>query len=72
MKIKYFFFKFSWKIFSFKLFPSSKIDFWLFLKLPKMDFVKLIYLILRDFLDWSFLNLLAHCVKLQQKWAKNP
>ena len=26
------------KIFSFKLFPSSKTDFWPFLKLQKMDF----------------------------------
>ena len=39
---------------SFKLFPSSKIDFWSFLKLQKMEFgqkkfVKLIYLISRVF-----------------------
>ena len=53
---------------SFKLFPSSKIDFWPILKLQKkMDlevknfFVKLIYLISRVFLAWTFLNILAHC-----------
>ena len=43
MKIKYFFFKFSWKIFSFKLFPSSKIDFWPYLKWQKMDFGQKIF-----------------------------
>ena len=42
-------------MFSFKLFPSSKIDVWPFLKLQKMDFgekiffVKLIYLTSRVF-----------------------
>ena len=53
---------------SFKLFPSSKIDFWLFLKLQKMEFgqniffVKLIYLISRVLFAWTFLfNFLAHC-----------
>ena len=52
---------------SFKLFPSSKIDFWPFLKLQKMEFgkkkkfVKLIYLISRVFLAWTFLIFLAHC-----------
>jgi len=54
---KKFFWTFSWKIFSFKLFPSIniKIDFWPFLKSRKMDFaqenffMKLIYLIWRNF-----------------------
>ena len=50
---------------SFNLFPSSKIDFWPFLKLQKMEFgqknfVKLIYLISRVFLAWTFLNFLVH------------
>jgi len=31
--------KYFFGIFSFKLFLSSKIDFWLFLKLQKMDFI---------------------------------
>ena len=44
---------------NFKLFPSSKNEFWPFLKLQKMDFgqkifVKLIYLISRFFLAWTF------------------
>ena len=53
---------------SFKLFPTSKIDFWLFLKLQKMDFgqknffLRLIYLISRVFLAWTFLNFLARFV----------
>ena len=60
---------FSWNcIFgSFKLFPSSKIDFWPFLKLQKMEFgqkkiVKLIYLISRVFFFWPgpFLNFLCN------------
>ena len=57
-------------MFSFKLFPSSKIDFWQFLKLQKIDFghkiffVKLIYSISRVSLAWTFLNLLAHCVQV--------
>ena len=48
-------------------FPSSKIDFWTFLKLQKNGiwskilFVKLIYLISRDFWPGLFLNFLAHC-----------
>ena len=58
---------FSWNCISssFKLFPSSKNDFWPFLKLQKMEFgqkiffVKLIYLISRVFLAWTFLNFLA-------------
>ena len=37
----------------FKLFPSSEIDFW-----SKIFFVKLIYLISRAFLGWTFLNFL--------------
>ena len=60
---------FSWNcIFcSLKVFPSSKIDFWAFLKLQKMEFggniffVKLIYLISRVFLAWTFFNFLAYC-----------
>ena len=43
---------------SFKLFPSSKIDFGHFWNCKKW---KLIYLISRVFLAWTFLNFLAHC-----------
>ena len=56
----------------YKLFPSSKIDFWSFLKLQKMEFgqknfVKLIYLISRVFFAWTFLNFLARCVRSGMK-----
>ena len=55
---------------NFKLFPSSKIDFWPFLKLQKKKgfgalnfFAKLINLISRGFFwDWTFLNFLSHCI----------
>ena len=61
---------FSWNcIFgSFKLFPSSKIDFWPFLKLQqKWNLVKKIcdidsFYITVFFLAWTFFNFLAHCV----------
>ena len=71
---------FSWNcIFgSLKLFPSSKIDFWPFLKSQKMEFsqknfffVKLIYLISRIIFDRTFLNFLARCgicKKKQEIW----
>ena len=48
--------------------PSSINDFWPFMKFQKMEFgqkiffVKLIYLISRVCLAWTFLNFLAHCV----------
>ena len=54
---------------SFNLFPSSKIDFWPFLKLQK-DWI-LVKIIFREihlfdftrfFLAWTFLNFLAHYV----------
>ena len=62
-------FFFSWNCISgsFKLFPSSKIEFWPFLKLQKMEVgqkkfsAKLIYLIWRVFLAWTFLNFLTYC-----------
>ena len=46
-------------------FLSSKIDIWPFLKLQKMELgqkkiVKLVYLISRVFLAWTFLNFLAY------------
>ena len=49
-----------------KLLPSSKIDFWPFLKLKKMEFgqKKFREIDLVDFmcfLAWTFLNFLAHC-----------
>ena len=57
--------KFLWKIFNFKLFPSSKIDFWPFLKWQKME---LNYLISRLFwAAWTFSNFLAH---YDSKWIK--
>ena len=48
------------------IFPSSKNDFWPFFKLQKIEFgrknfVKLIYLISRIFVDRTFLNFLVHC-----------
>ena len=49
---------FSWNCISgsFKLFPSSKIDFWPFLKFAiNKFFVKLIFLISQVFLPWPFL-----------------
>ena len=61
---------FSWNcIFgTFKLFPSSKIDFRRYLKLQKMEFgqnkiIREIDLFdFTSFLDWTFLNFVAHCV----------
>ena len=61
-EIKWFKIFFSWNCISgsFKLFPSSKIDFWPFLKLQKMEFgqknffVKLIYLISQVFFGLDF------------------
>ena len=52
---------------SLKHFSSSKIDFWLFLKLRKMEFgqkkfvVKLIYLTSWIFLAWTFFKGHQHC-----------
>ena len=52
---------------SFKLFPSSKIDFRPFLKSQKMDFGPKIFFRKIDlfdftnFLAWTYLNFLAHC-----------
>ena len=54
--------------FSSKLFPSSKIDFLAIFEIAKhgkQKFMKLIYLISRFFLAWSFLNFLAHCGGLE-------
>ena len=57
---------FSWNsIFcSFKVFPSSKIDFWPFLKWQKIKkkFLKFIYMISRVYLAWTFFNFLTHYV----------
>ena len=44
---------------SFELFPSSKIDFWPFLKLQKMEIDLFDF---TSFLAWTFLNFLASCV----------
>ena len=54
---------------SFKLFPSSKIDFWPLLNLQKMESgQKIIHEIdlfhFMSFLAWTFLNFLAHCVQI--------
>ena len=60
---------------SFKIFPSSKIDFWPFLKWQKMDFSQKKFffreIALFDFtifLAWTFFNFLSHCVVLRPLW----
>ena len=61
------------------VFPSSKIDFWPYLKLQKMEFgqKKIIRVIdLFDFTSfffaWTFLNFLAHCDTPNQLVTNNP
>ena len=51
--------------FSFKLFPNSKIDFWPFLKLQKMDFGKKKN---RSFFGLDFFNFLAYCVIYENEY----
>ena len=59
---------------SFEIFPSSKIDFWPFFKLQKMEigkknfFVRLKILLFHEFFfgAWTFFNFLAHYVFASQ------
>ena len=73
----FFKFLFSWNCISGspKLFPSSKIDFWPFLKLQKMEFRQKhfreidLFDFTRFFLDWTFFNFLAYCDTMHFKSA---
>ena len=49
------------------IFEIAKNGIW-----SKKIFVKLIYLISRVFLGWTFLNFLAHCNSLKAQVLKNP